>query len=119
MTPIEPTGVAGALVALTTAVGGALYLRRRISRDGVEIAKDRADRTEVESLAAEVQRLRRKTTEDAGAIAGLKAENLYFSRELMRTIHLAEKYARGLKPEVRAVIETDFAGLDNAKGGAV
>lgn len=113
---IEPTGIAGAIVALTVAVGGVMHMRRRISRDGVEIAKDRVAQTEVENLAAEVQRLRLKTTEDAGAIAGLKAENLYFSRELMRTIHLAEKYARGCKPEVRAFIETDFAGLDEAKG---
>jgi hypothetical protein len=99
-------GVAGA------AVGGLLLLRRRLSRDGVEVTKDRAEvdlvatlRAERNAAVTEAKREREQRTADAEKIARLEAQNSDFQSDLRRMW-------RALPPDKRAILEsTDFMPL--------
>ncbi len=102
--------------ALMTTIGGGLYLRRRKSSDDVQIARDKADKTEVESLAAEVQRLRRQATDDARMVAQLTADNMHLRGDVGRLTGDIRRMIRGLPREMQRVLATDFAGLDSRGG---
>lgn len=78
-------GIGGAAVA------GLMYLRRKFSRDNVEVAKDRTEGQLLETImrernaaVARSDELLAKSAVDAGLIAGLQERNRYLQDELVR-----------------------------------
>ncbi len=107
--------IASGIVALAIAGGGLLALRHKASKVTLEVARDKADRTEVESLIAEVQRLRLQAVADAEEKAKLHAENEHLGVDLLRLEHEIHKRTRGLPEEVRRVIDTAFIEFDEGR----
>jgi hypothetical protein len=108
---------AGAAVA---AVGGAvLVLRRRLSRDNVEVAKDRAEaglvellRKERDSAFAEAKRVRDQRTADAEIIARLMSDKAHLEAEVRRQRADYRRMVRELPPPIQRVLrDTGFADL--------
>jgi nitrate reductase gamma subunit len=86
-----PTSVTGVAAGLASLVGAATLLRRRLSRDRVELTKDRAEGTFVELLLrerdtaiAEAREATQARQDDAAAIARLTAQNESQARDLVR-----------------------------------
>ncbi len=77
-------------------LAGALGLRLKKSGDDVQIAKNNAERRDVETAQQELQRLRRSLEDCRTENAGLKADNAHLSIELMNAQHLASRYMESL-----------------------
>jgi hypothetical protein len=106
---------AGALGAL---VGALMMVRRRLSRDGVEMTKDRAEadlvevlRSERDAAIAEARRVRDQHTADAEIIARLLSDKAHLEADVRRLLADYRKMIRGLSPEVRRVLATEFSDL--------
>jgi hypothetical protein len=108
---------AGAAVA---AIGGAvLVLRRRLSRDNVEVAKDRAEaglvellRKERDSAFAEAKRVRDQRTADAEIIARLMSDKAHLEAEVRRQRADYRRMVRELPAPIQRVLrDTGFADL--------
>jgi hypothetical protein len=107
------------LVGAIGAIGGGVMLaRRRLSRDGVEITKDRAEadlvellRKERDSAFAEAKRVREQRTVDAEIIARLMSDKAHLEADVRRLLADYRKMIRGLSPEVRRVLATEFSDL--------
>jgi hypothetical protein len=114
------------LVGAIGAIGGGVMLaRRRLSRDGVEITKDRAEvdiletvreerdqALERERLAVEdAKRMREQRTADAEIIARLLSDKAHLEADVRRLLADYRKMIRGLSPEVRRVLATEFSDL--------
>lgn len=128
MTPHDPQ-LPGWLAALIAALGGGLWLRRRLSRDSVAIASDEAETRLIRTLErrielaeqavnmaqAEARRERERRTADAAVIAGLQAENAHFLREIERLTRDVRRLAKCLTEEQRRVWESGFSPLDDGR----
>lgn len=120
MTPDVPESWFNSLLAAGGAlIGGGLYLRRRMSRDSVEGAKDAAEthlvsrlQAERDEAVAEARREREQRIDDARTIARLAAVNEHLASEKERMGRELRRVARGLTPEVRQVLETNFGNLE-------
>jgi hypothetical protein len=107
--------VAGAIGAIGGAV---MLLRRRLSRDNVEVTKDRTEvdileqALERERLAVEdAKRMREQRTADAEIIARLLSDKAHLEADVRRLLADYRKMIRGLSPEVRRVLATEFSDL--------
>jgi len=125
------TDFGGILSTLAAALGGGgaalMIMRRRLSRDGSEIAKDRAEVNLVATLqserdaalAAERSALAAHT-DDARSIERLTASNEYLTRELARAtkdlVRLRGLVAR-LAPQAAPFMASTF-GPESAQGSA-
>jgi hypothetical protein len=108
---------AGTAVA---AIGGAvLVLRRKLSRDNVEVAKDRAEaglvellRKERDSAFAEAKRVRDQRTADAEIIARLMSDKAHLEAEVRRQRADYRRMVRELPAPIQRVLrDTGFADL--------
>jgi hypothetical protein len=89
--PVEPPSgfhIGSIVGATVTVIGALLWLRRRTSRDGLEIAKDRAEINTVAMLQnernkamEEAREAWRRRTEDAETIARLTGEVQHLSQK--------------------------------------
>jgi predicted nucleic acid-binding Zn-ribbon protein len=112
---------AGTAVA---AIGGAvLVLRRKLSRDNVEIVKDRLEadalprlvetlREERDDAMAEIRRIRDQRTVDAEIIARLMSDKAHLEAEARRQRADYRRMVRELPPPIQRVLrDTGFADL--------
>lgn len=114
MTPEVNGETAGWLgMAVATLVSGVLWLRRRTSRDGVELIKDRTEGKllqtaidERDKAMAQARDAWSQRTADAGALGQLRAENEYLKRELAAAQQLVTDIRRGVQEVGRKVDET-------------
>lgn len=114
MTPEINAQTAGYLGgAVASLVAGVLWLRRRTSRDGVELIKDRTEgrllQTAIEERDKAMAQARdawSQRTADAGALGRLNAENEYLKRELAAAQQLVNDIRRGVMDIGRKVDET-------------
>ena len=114
-------GTAGGamLGGLGVALGFVLSSMRKVSRHGVGMANDEAEKgmlsnalTRATAAEMESARDRENRTADARQIASLEAENKFLTREQLRLIHKCDAQARLLSAKDRAEIDTNFAQLD-------
>ncbi len=96
-------------LGLLAVAGGLLGLRKKASDDSVHLAKNTAERIEVESSRAELQRLRRELSECKATCAGLVSDNEHLSAELLTAQHYASKYWESLAKRAG----TEFQDLDD------
>lgn len=104
----ETAGIlGGGVMAL---VGAILWLRRRTSRDGVELIKDRTEGQLLNTLREERNEMMKtaqvawsRATADAGTIAQLRAENEYLKRELTDARHQVAAIRQGVQEVGRQV----------------
>ena len=114
MTPEVNGETAGWLTGGVAAfITGLLWLRRRTSRDGLEVIKDRTEgkmlQTAIEErdkAMAQANEAWSQRTTDAGTIARLGAENEYLKRELAAAQQLITDIQRGVMGVGRNVDET-------------
>ena len=116
-------GVSGWIAAAFAAMGSFALLRRRLSKDKTELAKDQAERTfialmlaERDQAIAEKHEAWRVRQVDVESIARLTSQNLYQQEEIERLVREFATFkgliAR-LYPDTRRFLESDFAELDD------
>jgi hypothetical protein len=95
-------------------VGVILHLRRKTSRDGVEILKDRTEGALLKTALEERDNAMRmaneawaKANSDAGTIGQLKAENEYLKRELVDARAQISAVRRGVQEVGKQVDVTE------------
>jgi hypothetical protein len=111
--------LAGAGAAIAAIGGAVLVLRRRLSRDNVEVAKDRAEaglvellRKERDSAFAEAKRVRDQRTADAEIIARLMSDKAHLEAEVRRQRADYRRMVRELPAPIQRVLrDTGFADL--------
>lgn len=114
MTPEVNGETAGWLAGgVATLVSGVLWLRRRTSRDGVELIKDRTEgrllQTAIEERDKAMEQAREawgQRTTDAGQLGQLRAENEYLKRELATAQQQITDIRAGVMAVGRNVDET-------------
>jgi hypothetical protein len=111
------------LTAGASAVGAlgaaALLVRRKLSRDHVEVTKDRAEaglvellRKERDSAFAEAKRVRDQRTADAEIIARLMSDKAHLEAEVRRQRADYRRMVRELPAPIQRVLrDTGFADL--------
>lgn len=94
---------------------GALALRRRLSRDSVEVTKDRVEGALLEAVMKErdaavtrADKLQTQATLDAGTIAGLTEKNTYLQQELVRVNKAFERMEREME-----ALRTTIGNINN------
>ena len=118
----QVVGWAAAATAAIGAAGGAVALRRRLSRDRTEMTKDRVEsefvtlllkeRDEALASAREAWRVRQV---DAESIARLTSQNLYQQQEIERLKSEFAAFKRlmvRLYPTTRSFFDSDFSKPD-------
>ncbi len=107
---IPPEYGAG-VIGLGSAILSLLYIRRKNSRDSVEIAKDKLEKAQIQEALAELERLRKEEVSAARLISKLESDNQYLSDKLLEATHLIQKYIKHLPLEARQVLQTNFGAL--------
>ena len=102
------------LASVGTLAASLLHLRAKNSKVALEVAKDKAEKADAESLAAEVKRLRLKAVEDAAKIAGLRADKQNIARTLMSLEHAFARVLDQLPDQnmADALRKTNFGEFD-------
>lgn len=115
--PLEtPQGTGASIVSAL--VGAALVARatwRRLAKDELEVAKDRAERDHVQTLQVENKTLRDRYD----TLAGKHAENLRLVGELTATVQAQTQHIARLEHEVatmKEIVEDQRAVIDGLRG---
>ena len=113
-----------------TIIGTILWLRRRVSRDNTEVAKDKGEKQLVERLiterdlaAADAREAWKQRNADAQSIARLEARLLAMEekiQDLNRDLKLKDREIKGLRrviketnPEAAKLWSTDFGDMEH------
>lgn len=121
-TPKESDSWVGALGGggLVSLVAGLLYLRRRLSGDNKEIARDKADTSLISRLEKRAEASdARAATADARVLELVteleraKGEVVRLRDDVSGLLHELKKRTRSLPADVRRIVDTNFADFDD------
>lgn len=128
MTPEIDIGLgslAGAAAGLGGLIAALLHVRKQLAKDNTSIVSEKSEQNQIARLTQEIERLtldedklkleasqlRSQRIADVHRIAACESDREHLKRERDRLMRDIKRAVRGLPPEIRDVLETDFSAL--------